>query len=361
MDDQVKNAEASVKKAWPVVMAWVAGASAIIGLIASLAAGVTWFINHHQQNSEAQAKLALAQTQARQGDYQASIQTYSEILKADPSDNRAVEEQLDITMLWVENYQGPESGGQSASDQAAVEIGNMIVVLEAGLSRTKGPRAADVEAHLGWAHWLNEKIAQRESGQAAEQNLRAALATDPANVYANAMLGNWMLQNGGDFPAATHLLDVAVSTGKQRHFVRKMQVGGLLYNAHAGARAELVKIANAMRNSGEDLDEGSKSRILGFCFGPIASDHKELVESLSAVDPDDAWKTFLWLDDSHKDGDDAKAQLLTRGFIQANLLEISGNKQEALAKYRSLLADSAGHGYALESSLRAAIARLSHS
>ena len=45
---------------------------------------------------------------------------------------------------------------------------------------------------------LNQKMAKREYSKLALQNFRAALASDPSNVQANAMQGNWMLQNEGE-------------------------------------------------------------------------------------------------------------------------------------------------------------------
>jgi tetratricopeptide (TPR) repeat protein len=361
MEEQVNKAETSVERAWPHVMAWVGGITAIIGLFASVAGGVAWFVNHHKQHAETQAKLALAQAQVKQGEYPASVQTYADILKADPTDRSALNQQLHATMLWVENYHVVVSEGKSAADVSAPDLDEIFAILEAGLTRTSGSQAADVQAHLGWAHWINQHIAEREFGPAAEQNLRAALATDPSNVYANAMLGNWLLQNGGNVTEAAHFLDTAVSTGMERPFVRKMQLGGLIGLDKPGARAELVKVANDMRTSREDLDEANKKGILTSCFDPILTHHEELVESLSAVQTDDAWKTYLWLDDAQKEGLDEKMRLQVREFIQANLLEISGKRQESLEKYRALLQQLGNNGSILENSVRAAIARLSRS
>jgi tetratricopeptide (TPR) repeat protein len=359
MEEQVKNAETGVKRAWPQVMAWVGGITAIIGLFASLAGGVTWFLNHHQRHAETQAKLALAQTQAQQGDYQASVQTCADILKADPTNRSALNQQLSTTMLWVENYHVVVSEGKSADDVAGTQIDEMFAVLDAALTRSTGSQTADVQAHLGWAHWINQHIAEREFGPAAEQNLRAALAANPSNVYANAMLGNWMLQNGGNVAEANHFLETAASTGKERVYVRRLQIGGLIDLDKTGARAELIKVANDMRNSGENLDEENKKSILNFCFDPILTNREELTESLAAVPPDDAWKTYLWLDDAEKEGRDEKMRLQVRDFIQANLLEVSGKRQESLEKFRALLPELENNGSSIENSVRAAIARLS--
>ncbi len=235
-----------------------------------------------------------------------------------------------------------------------------MLILDAGLSRVAGPQAADVRAHIGWAHWLNY-IDKREFGPAAEQNLRAALAADPSNVYANAMLGNWMLQNGGSFNEAIQHLNAAVSTGKSRPFVRSLQLGGLRSLEVRGARAEIIKAVNDMRKVGEPLDEGLKSRVLGFCCDPVVTNHTELVESLSAVPADDAWQTYLWLDDQPQTEEDSKYQLRKHDFIAANILEISGNRGESLEKYRLLQQELKNQRGSMKNSVDEAVARLSHS
>jgi hypothetical protein len=237
-------------------------------------------------------------------------------------------------------------------------LDQIMAILDSALTRSKGSQAADVQAHIGWAHWLNQHIAEREFGPVAEQDLRAALAADPSNVYANGMLGNWMLQNGGNLTEAMQHISIAVSTGKVRPFVRKLQLGGLINLDVKGARAEVVKAANDMRKSGEPLDEGSKTRILGFCFDPIVTDHAELAESLSAVSPDDAWETYLWIDD--RPGD-TQAQRVAQDFIKANLLELSGKHQESLQQYRLLQKELENGSWTMRNAVASAIARLSHS
>jgi hypothetical protein len=357
MEEEVQKAGLGAKKAWPPVMSWVGGATALIGLFVSLAGGVHWFITHHKQQTELNAKLALAQAQAKQGEYQASVQSYGDILKGNSLYRPALDQQLNTTMLWVENFHVLAHEDQNAADLSAPALDQIMAILDSGLTRTKGPQAADVQAHLGWAHWLNQHIGEREFGPAAEQNLRAALASDPSNVYANAMLGNWMLQNGGSFTEAMQHLDRAVSTGKVRPFVRSLQLGGLINLDQTGARAELIKAANDMRKSSESFDEEYKKRILGFCFDPLVTDHGELAESLTAVPPDEAWKTYLWIDDKPEGG---RSQLMVHDFIDANLLELSGKRQESLERYRLLQQELKNHSGTMKNSVDAAIARLSH-
>lgn len=358
MREELQKAETSARKAWPAVMSWVGGITALIGLFGSLAGGVAWLVSHHRQQTERQAKLALAQAQEKQGEYQASVQTYGDLLKADPGDRAALDQQLNTTMLWVEDFQVLVGTDENAAAVAGPALDQIMAILDGGLTRSKGKRAADVQAHIGWAHWLNQHIAEREFGPVAEQNFRAALAADPSNVYANAMLGNWLLQNRGSLTEATQHLNIAVSTGKARPFVRELQFGGLVDLDEKGARAEVVKAANDMRKSGEPLDEEDRARILNFCFDPMLSEHGELSESLSAVPPDEVWQTYLWLDDKPED---ARDRLISHNFIEANLMELSGKRPEALAKYRLLQQELKNWPGTFKDSVDAAIARLTQS
>lgn len=317
-------------KAWPFVMSWTGRITALIGLGASIAGGATWMVTHHRQKVERQAQMALAQSEATLGQYPAALETYAGILKSDPLDTPALDGQLTATMLWVENFHALDS------TSAGPALDQTMAILVTGLVRAKGPQAADIQAHLGWAHWLNQHIAAREFGPDAEQNLRAALAADPRNAYANAMLGNWTLQNGGNIIDAVQLFNTAVATGRARPFVRTLQLAGLVDRDVPAARHAIMQATNDMRRSGEPLDPGTRRRVVTFCCDPTLNDHAELAQSLAAVPPDDAWSTYLWLDGPRSDPDAARLQSLQHAFIQASLSEIAGNKQQALAQYHQL-------------------------
>lgn len=338
-------------------MTWVGAATAILGLIGGLAGWFHTLSSHRTERAELSAQIAVAQEQARQGEYSAAIQSYRDILKTDPLYAPALEGQLDTAMLWVENFHVLVGEGKDASDVAGPLLDEIMPVLDAGLARSKGSRAADVQAHLGWAHWLNWHIAKREFSQLAERNLRAAIDQDKTNVYGNAMLGNWMLQNNRDLQAAVGYLNTAVATGKARPFVREMQIGGLLNDETPGARAELVKAVNDMRKDGEAIEDDQKYRIRSFCYSTSNSNHANLVESLSAVPEDDSWKTFLWLDDNHENGMD----LLAQDFIYANLLEVSGNRAEALEKFRALQQNPKAMQFSFKDQVDDAVKRLTKS
>ncbi len=360
MDNDPQPTESRAKREWGLFMGGIGSISAIIGLCVTIGGGVTWYMTHRNQHAESNAKMALAQAQAKQNEYQASVQTYADILKTDPLYRAALDQQLDQTMLWTENFSVLVPEGQDASAAASPLLDEILLILDAGLTRSTGTRAADIQAHIGWAHWLNHHIAAREFGPSAEQNLRAALVTDPSNVYAHAMLGNWLTMNGGSLAEAAQHFNSAVATGKARAFVRSLQLAGLENVDEPGARAALMKALNEMRKNNEPLDPEEKHRILGFCCDPEVTDHTELTESLSAVSAEDAWQTYLWLDDQQGTGEDAKHQQIIHDFIAANIAEISGNKQKSLSEYRALQDELKNQGSTLRDSVDQAIARLSH-
>lgn len=348
-------------KAWTFLMSWSGRITAIAGLCATVAGGATWMIAHHRQQQERAAQMTLAKEQATQGDYRTSVETYAVILKSDPLDRAALDGQLDTAMMWAENFSVLVSEGQSATEESGPALDEMMAILESGLTRSKGTRAADVQAHLGWAHWLNQHIAEREFDSTAEQDFRATLAIDPTNVYANAMLGNWMLQNGGDFSEAIQHLDRAVATGRALPFVRRLQLGGLTGYDHEGARRELIKAANSMRVHGETLDPSERRRVFGFCCDIAVSDREALVESLSAVLQQDAWLTYLWLEDPGSESSYNPLQAAIHEYVQANLLEISGQRAQALQQFRTLQQKlrSSPSG-ALKDDVAAAVTRITH-
>jgi tetratricopeptide (TPR) repeat protein len=354
MEEEVEKLEGEVKKEWPALISGVGGITALIGLAASLAGGVTWLVNHHKLSQERQAKLALAQTEADQGQYQISIETYGEILKDDPTDSQALDGQLGAAELWVENFEVVAPEGQDTAPAAAAMLDQIMPILEAGLTRAQGAQAADIQAHLAWAHWFNQSLAQRESGNAGVENLRQALKLDPANPLANAMMGDWTLRTSRDLARAMPYFNAAEATGKARPLVRMLELSSLLEFDNKGSRAELVRVANAMRKGGEPLEDEYKGRIARMCFDPELRDLDELMESLTAAPPGEVSLTYEWLDPNP----DADYRHRMHRFVEASLLEVSGDKPDALARFRELQKDLKDAPGSLKDQVDAAVKRL---
>jgi tetratricopeptide (TPR) repeat protein len=361
--DPAVGARLRTKIARRAVVLWTGGALVFIALVIAVCSflGIGPFSEYQAQKNRIHQLLDTAQTQTNQAEYEPAFKTYGEVLKLDTANRAAMDRQVDAAMLWLQNFHVVAGEGQKAEDLAGPPLSEIMSVLDGGLARTNGhgERAADILAHLGWAHWLNQRIALKEFGPAAESDLYAALKIDPTNVYVNSMLGNWLLQNHGSFEEALRRFDVAIKTKKQRALVREMQLGGMISTNDPRARVELVRVANQMRINSESIDERYKRRILSN-YSPV-NNHDELTETLSALPPSDSWATFLWLDDTQPAGDDVEEQRIQHEFIEASIAETAGKNNDALTKFRTLQGELKRRGYtgSIADRVAAAIRRLS--
>ena len=334
---------------------WSAAAVlAAIALFLAASAGVGPWRASRERTARVDALLKTAATQSRQTEYESAFDSYQQVLGLEHSNGAALDGQADAAMLWLENFHVLAGEGQKAEDLAAPVLARLKTVLEAGLARTSGrdARAADILAHLGWAHWLNEKIAFKEFN-GAERVFSQSLAIDSSNVFANAMMGNWLLQTHGDSAAAMRHFQTALTTGKQRPLVRSMQTGGLLYNNDPGMHAEFARVLNEMRKNNESVEPGIKSRAR-YLYDVSLGEVDEFREVLAAVPPDDNWETYRWLSAG------APADL-RQAFVHASLAEFSNNRASAVSEFKTLLPrlKAEGSSYRMINYAVAAIARLS--
>jgi tetratricopeptide (TPR) repeat protein len=311
---------------------WIAVATIVaLSVIAAARMGLGPWRASHERKLHIERLLGTAGAQAEQTEYESAFESYQQILQLDSGNKAAQDGQVDAAMRWLENFHVLAPEGQKAEEVAAPQLVQLKGVLEAGLARTTGKdtRAADILAHLGWAHYMNEKIAFKEFGN-AERYFHQALAIAPTNVYASAFLGNWLLQTRGDRAQALSHFQAALATNQERRLVRSLQLGGLYLNEAPGLRGELVKALNEMRVNQEPLDKSLQGR-LSYLYSSTVSTATELREVLTAVPLDDAWKTYLWLN-PERPGDSA----VERDFVHANLTEISGDRAKALAEFKGL-------------------------
>jgi len=320
-----------------------AAMATVAAFVALLLVLIAWRGLHAWQerrrvNNQAAQWMTTAKTQMKLGEYESAYRSSTQALKLRPSDKDTLNQQTDAAMVWLEHFSvvGDDDG---TKDLAAGQLSELMGVLDGALSRTNGKeaRSADILAHLGWAHWLNQHIAEKEFGSAAPDLYRQAISIDPANVYANAMLGNWLLQTNGKVDEAMRCFSAALSKGRERPLVRAMELGGMLYNDAGGVPVQAAKALNDMRKNDEPLEDGYRSRFLAVDFSPTNS-NEFLNSILTAVPPEESLKTYLWLDN----GPASEGQELKRQFIAARVLELQGRKSEAISAYSTLKGKLAG-------------------
>ena len=327
---------------------------AILGsaLLLALLAAASWGLGigplgeYRARQAAIAQMLATAKTQADRGEYESAFKTCRDLLRTDPGNRTAIERQVDAAMGWIEDFHVVAPEGGSSEKLAGSMIDEIMPVLDAGLARANGqlPRAADILAHIGWGHWLNQKLAEREFGPAAERDLRHALQMDPSNVFAHAMLGNWMMQTGGETAEALMHFQKAVESNRARPFVRRLELGVLVYPRDPETRVALIRTANEMRRNGEPIDDRERSRILA-AYDPTVNSAEELSETLSAVPPDEAWATYLWLDAGSRERDASDHRRLWRDFVRASIMEIGHDRDNALRAFETLRVELQKRGY----------------
>ena len=327
---------------------FVLGTALLIGLLLAASGwlGVGPWNKYRERTAAISQKFATAKTEADQGEYESAFKTYQDLLKTDPGSRVARDQQVDVAMGWLDDFHVIASDGGDTENLAGTRLSEIIPVLDAGLARANSqrPRAADILAHIGWAHWLNQKLAHREFGPGAERDLRLALQLDTVNVFAHAMLGNWIMQTGGRTEEALMHFRIAVEGNRARPLVRRMQLGVLVYPRDPETRTALIRLANEMRRNGEPIDDQEKNRILT-AYDPTVNSAEELSETLSAVPADEAWPTYLWLDTRSTDGAKLDYQRLKHDFIYASILEIERKREDALSAFQRLRTELKRRGY----------------
>jgi hypothetical protein len=340
------------------LLAWIGVVTAVIGLITGLSEVVGPVKGWWSAGREAKSMLAAGQRQADLGEYEASFNTFSDLLKSSPGNVAASRARLDVAMLWLENFEVSGKDDNEIAQKAGAILDRISPVLAGGLSNDQGYRAADIVAHVGWLNWLEVTDTQQvEYEDKVEPNFQRALAMDPDNVYGNAMLGDWLLENNRGLGEAKKYFAKALATGKARAFIRDCQLGALIHNDAPGARGELIRVANDMRKNNEPISDGRRGRVHSYFDAGIGSE-EELHEVLTAVPPDQAWETYRWIDRPLTEW--APFAQVQQKFIQASLWEIAGKHDDARQLFLQLQQETKSQHGTLATRIRDAVKRLSH-
>lgn len=348
---QVPEKESESKR----LLGWIGVVTAVIGLITGLSGVVGPLKGWWKQGHQSHALLTTALRQSELAEYSASMDTLAEILKASPEDKQALHTQLDVAMLWIESIRTPRHGVDEVAPQAHSIFDRLTPILESGLGSAKDYRAADVVAHLGWLNLLKWRITGQDG--IIESHFREALQMDPENVFANAMMGEWILLTHGSLEEAKTDFATSLKSGKAKTFVRGCQLEGMIYDNDAGVPAELIRVANQMRKDKDPISDGDRGRILGYFSSTIATD-AELRDVISAVPPDEMRATYEWL--RPPDPQESDFSKMERRFIEANIDEVSGRREEALQIYRSMEIETRNSNLHIAQRVRDRVRRLSH-
>ena len=334
---------------WSSLLKFFGAVSATISLLLILnqATGVLQgFRIHHKEFREA---MKIGEQAQERKDYPAAFVGFKRAAELDPIDRKAQEQETKAAMLWLENaHASPSRSFTDTADQ-------LLPVLDRGLANAKGPAAADILAHIGWANFLRYRDGTRE-GVDVDGSFERAISIDKNNPYAQAMSGFWILWQGGSLDTANAHFAAALASGRERAFVRELQVEALNNRHRADSDIALLCLANEMRKNGEAMSQPQRASALFNVFDKMDV-HNQLVAMLSVLPPDETEATVNWLSADQTDFWSETRE--GRPFIIANLREIAGDRAQALILYRRLQKELAGSASSLCSPVDEAIQRLS--
>jgi len=224
---------------------WIGAATAVISLILGARQLMTIATDRVQRNQDSAEFAALARQQASRNEFAdawRSLDRAEARSRTEATDSA----RLDVAFKWLEE-------GRPGPDQPFSRITDAVVpALDRALLNPQHPRRADTLAHLGWATFLK----WRETGTGDPASLyKQALEIDPHNVYANTMLAHWLLWRGEPLNGARPYFDAAIASGKERPFVRTLQLAAIRNRNDDAGDAELIRVVNSMRQQNESLDD----------------------------------------------------------------------------------------------------------
>ena len=314
--------------------------------------GLPTYLERRQQHAEAAALVEKSSSLANAGDYANAWKLIEQAIAVAPASRVVFEAQERLAMELL------RSAGltYSSAGRAYYEdlVTRMLPVLARGTSGAQGERLGNLRAHMGWAEYLRGGVAGAR-GMDPLEHYRAAIEADPANVYANAMWGFERLRHRGslsDHDEARQHFAAALATGRERDYVRTLQVSALLQTYtnvwvdDFERQREALRVVNAMRAENEARPDRwgpdrFRSKVWSiYHFGFVAGDGEE--QLLSALPPAEHLATFRWLfPEEGLAPDRGGPPLFDYLCVRALVEEYGGDRAAALATYRRLAGEFA--------------------
>ncbi|CAN5793095.1 hypothetical protein BH18ACI5_BH18ACI5_11450 [soil metagenome] len=222
----VAAAVARMRKPWHRSTALRLGVPVLLMLIAALG----WLVTQTQSNSgERLSLLESARLAEQTGKDAAAWDLYDRADTQFPGNGDIAAARQKAAMTWLDNAQ--VTTGRETFTAIADKI--EPVLAQCVQSRDKA-RAADCQAHIGWADFLRSR--EGASGLNPVQSYQRALDLDPGNVYAHTMWGFEIYRTKGPVEAGRVHMKYALESGRERGYVRHLQIAGLLWRPLVASR-----------------------------------------------------------------------------------------------------------------------------
>lgn len=308
--------------------------------LAIFGAGAAWW--HQQVQAERAALVRLfseAKIQQDNGHYEDAWRLFEQARSLAPDNPEVHENEAKLAMAWLENAR--ITGGKGSFSAIVDKV--LPALSRCSVSPDK-LHAADCFAHMGWGDFLKSR--EDQGGLKPDQFYQRALALDPENAYAHAMWGFHILESHGSLDGAKEHFARALASGKERPYVRQLQIAALLYYPVESFKDEAIRVVNDMRLNREPLPPGDRhysvrwSKLWNVYYSRLLIGNEQQ-SFLSALSPSDHLETFQWLFPEDIVPEDKRD--LYRFFL-GSFQELAGDYAGALTTFSSLQ-KSLGKGY----------------
>jgi len=326
--DLVAEASAAVARVLPRKsrVLWPAAAAIVVALVLL----ASWFAySRTQQNrarsQEVQKVVAAAELDRRDGRYDAAFRSLGDALTRFPGEPVIQRERERLAMTWLRDIR------VRVSQQTFTDVVNMLrPVIADGAAAAHGAEAGDLLAHLGWGEYLRARDGASTDPAAYFQR---AVEADGSNPFAHAMWGFWILYRRGPLAEAAQHFEKAAGTGRERAWVRNLELSALTLYHNPEFEVEAIRVANTMRKDQVTVNEPAR---LWSIYDWNLMSMPENPAFFGALPGEEHVTTFRWLFPENKvEESRAAAYRLFLGRLQ----EAAGHRDEALAAYRSIESD----------------------
>lgn len=316
------------------LLKWVGYLTAIFSLCATVWGVGKYFYSRAETRKNLSDLFATEAEQEKFHNYSSAWQTLEKAAKLAHDSGKVRAAQESLAMLWLEDTHRQDD--QKWSDI----VQKLEPVLTRGVAAAKpGQHQADLRAHIGWAYFLESRDGRIDLDPVGQY--REAVAEDPNNPYAQSMWGHLILWDHCYIKEAAPHFAAAMASQREGDFVRQMQLSALLNCGGEDAEQEVIRVVNAMRKEQRAVTDSDRSHIYGIYYTEFSGESAKTSEFINAVAPVEHIATFHWLFDNWDTADATTPW--SHALYLARLQEAAGQRDEALANYKSVLSHTPPH------------------
>lgn len=316
---------------------WIGGIVTTISLVVGVITLSRFYLDWKERHDAVSEIVETAGWLIRSDNYLQAWDMYAKAAELNPSSVEVRDGRFRLSLLWIRDF----SIETERLDQTLTSI---TETLYRGLPGADADRSAEILAHIGYIQVLRH-INRLPVFTDVESLFEQALEASPENVYANAMYARWLML---EKPMTVERLDLAeryygnaLASGRERAYVRRLQFVGITGYSYGysddierNALVKLIGISIDMRVNSEGYPNRDSLRKILDGYGLMGK--AEHVEALIAALPAEPHlETYKWLLEADDDSRDIMQQQSL--YVRARLNEELGDKDAALALYRTLL------------------------